>query len=576
MFSRRKRSESHPEDASGAEAGERPRIKRASDIGTGPKLRLVIIACGFCAAFILVAVRTAAVSWSDPVEPRLAARSSEVFSQRIDLVDRNGVLLATNLPGHSLYVMGDELRRHGNPEHAAATLAAIFPNLDENELFKRFTGAQRFIWIKRKISPEQAAAVRDVGEPGLYLGPREVRVYPNGSLAAHVLGGTTFGIEGVQAAEVKGVAGVELHQDDYLSDPENGGRVLGLSLDARAQAVVEKVLGDGMRFMNALGGSAFIMDVDTGEILALASLPDFDPNDRNASSKDAKTGLDPKFNQAAQGTYELGSTFKPFAAAQAIELGLVNENTVLDTRPFKIGKYTFEDMYPRNSRSVTEIVVKSSNVGSAKLAQMIGPERQKDFLGSLGLLKRTGLELNEARHANPSWPSRWKQIASVTVSYGHGIAVSPIHLGSAYAALVNGGTTVEPTILKRSGVVSRGQRVISEDTSEAMRRILRDVVKEGTATIANIGGYSIGGKTGTADKPDPRGGYSDERVLATFASFFPSENPRYVLVVTLDEPSFDDGEEVRRTAGWTAVPVAVEIVSRVAPILDVLPGAGVL
>ncbi len=576
MLRRRKRFESHPRDASGNEADERQRIRRPSGIAKGPKLRLFIIACGFCAAFILVAVRTAAVSWSDPVEPKSAARSSEVFSQRIDLVDRNGVLLATNLPGHSLYVMADELRHHGNPEHAAATLAAIFPDLDADKLFKRFTGAQRFIWIKRKISPEQAAAVRDVGEPGLYLGPREVRVYPNGSLAAHVLGGTAFGKEGVQAAEVKGVAGVELHFDEYLSDPENGGRVLGLSLDARAQAVVEKVLGDGIRLMKALGGSAFIMDVDTGEILALASLPDFDPNDRNAYNKGAKPGSNPLFNRTAQGTYELGSTFKPFAAAQAIELGLVNEDTVLDTSPFKIGRFTFKDMYPRDSRSVTEIVVKSSNVGSARLAQMIGPERQKDFLGSLGLLERTGLELAEARLANPSWPSRWKQVASVTISYGHGIAVSPMHLGAAYAALVNGGTTVEPTILNRGGVVPRGRRVISEATSEAMRRILRDVVKEGTATIANIEGFSIGGKTGTADKPDPRGGYSDERVLATFASFFPSENPRYVLVVTLDEPALDDGEEVRRTAGWTAVPVAVEIVSRVAPIIGVLPGAGVL
>ena len=539
------------------------------------KFRLLTIMCCFFALFVTVAVRTAAISVSQPDEPKSSGSSSAVFAQRSDIVDRNGNLLATNLPTNSLYVRTEELRENGNLRRAAEELAKIFPDLNADDLQALFVNRSKFAWIKRKLSPEQARLVNDIGEPGLYLGSREVRVYPNGKLAAHILGGTTFGLEDSQYAEVEGNAGVEKEFDEFLRDPAHRGKPLQLSIDARVQAIIRKVLANGVEMMSALGGCAILMDAHSGEVIALVSLPDFDPNNRSAYMSGAKADKNPLFNRAAQGVYELGSTFKTFAAAQAIELGLVTAETVMETRPFRVGRYPIRDLHGKDFHTVKDIIVKSSNVGTAKLAMAIGSDGQKSFLGELGLLDPMGLELSEAKNAKPNWPSKWSTISTVTISYGHGIAVSPVHLASAYATIVNGGTKVEPTIIMKDGSGDAPARVISEETSAEMRRILRSVVEEGTATIAKIGGYTIGGKTGTADKPSSTGGYDDERVLSTFASFFPASDPDYVLVVSLDEPNISDGEEDLRTAGWTAVPVAAEIVSRIAPVLGIWPETNV-
>ena len=539
------------------------------------KFRLLTIMCCFFALFVTVAVRTAAISVSQPDEPKSSGSSSAVFAQRSNIVDRNGSLLATNLPTNSLYVRTEELRENGNLRRAAEELAKIFPDLNADDLKALFVNRPKFAWIKRKLSPEQARLVNDIGEPGLYLGSREVRVYPNGKLAAHILGGTTFGLEDSQYAEVEGNAGVEKEFDEFLRDPAHRGKPLQLSIDARVQAIIRKVLANGVEMMSALGGCAILMDAHSGEVIALVSLPDFDPNNRSAYMSGSKADKNPLFNRAAQGVYELGSTFKTFAAAQAIELGLVTAETVMETRPFRVGRYPIRDLHGKDFHTVKDIIVKSSNVGTAKLAMAIGSDGQKSFLGELGLLDPMGLELSEAKNAKPNWPSKWSTISTVTISYGHGIAVSPVHLASAYATIVNGGTKVEPTIIMKDGSGDAPARVISEETSAEMRRILRSVVEEGTATIAKIGGYTIGGKTGTADKPSSTGGYDDERVLSTFASFFPASDPDYVLVVSLDEPNISDGEEDLRTAGWTAVPVAAEIVSRIAPVLGIWPETNV-
>lgn len=553
----------------GGSAAAKPRPN--SRTGFRLKFRLLTIACCFCVLFATVAVRTAAISISEPDEPRSNGSSSAVFAQRSDIVDRNGSLLATNLPTNSLYVRTEELRKNGNLQRAAEELAGIFPDLNADDLQELFLNRSKFAWIKRKLSPEQARLVNDIGEPGLYLGTREVRVYPNGRLAAHIMGGTTFGLEDSQYAEVKGNAGVEKEFDKFLRDPAQLGKPLQLSIDARVQAIIQKVLGNGVAMMSALGGSAILMDAHSGEIIALVSVPDFDPNNRSAYMKGSKNDKNPLFNRAAQGVYELGSTFKTFAAAQAIDLGLVTSETEVDTRPFRVGRYLIKDMYGKDFHTVEEIIVRSSNIGTARLAMEIGSERQKSFLGELGLLDPMGLELSETKSAKPKWPSRWATISTVTISYGHGIAVSPVHLASAYATIVNGGTKVEPTIIMKDGAGDAPERVISEETSAEMRKILRSVVEDGTATIADIGGYTIGGKTGTADKPSSTGGYDKERVLSTFASFFPASDPEYVLVVSLDEPTIGDDEEALRTAGWTAVPVAGEMVSRIAPVLGIWP-----
>jgi len=407
----------------------------------------------------------------------------------------------------------------------------------------------------------------------LKFGPRELRLYPNGRLAAHVLGGASFGREDVAAAEVVGVAGVEKTFDAFLRDPTYAGEALELTLDLTIQSAVEHVLRGGMTLMNAKGAAGILMDVNTGEIVSLVSLPDFDPNDRPAPPTQGNPADSPLFNRAVQGVYELGSTFKIFAAAQALELGLVQPDTMIDIRgPLKWGKYRITDFHNYgNELSVHDIIKKSSNIGSARLALEIGAERQRDFLTQLGFTEQTSVEMVEASGGRPKFPAKWEDISTITISYGHGISATPMHLAAAYATLTNGGYKVTPTLVKQD-YIERGPRVISPETSRQVREMLRDVVREGTATFGDVQGYAVGGKTGTADKPIPTGGgYYEDRVIATFASVFPSHDPKYVLVVTLDEPELATEVEPKRTAGWTAVPVSAEIITRIAPLLGLRP-----
>jgi len=531
--------------------------------------RLLVLAGMFLCAFLVVGGRMAMLSATEPSEPRAQAPGARIAMARADILDRNGRVLATNLATHALYAQPPQMV---DPERAAHELAAIFPDLKADELLEDFTGTRKFLWIKKKLSPEQKQAVHDIGEPGLLFGPREMRLYPNGALAAHVLGGASFGKEGVNAAEVIGVAGIERQYDDYLRNPANGAAPLMLSVDLTVQDAVERVLYGGMRMLNAKGAAAVLMDVHTGEIISLASLPDFDPNERPRALTEGDQSDSPLFNRAVQGVYELGSTFKIFTAAQALELRLMNANTEVNTKgPLRWGKFAIRDFHDYGPRlSVTDVIVKSSNIGTARIAMEIGAERQREFLGSLGLLEATPVELTEASGAKPLLPPNWSELSTMTISYGHGLSSSPLHLASAYASLLNGGTRVMPTLIRPTHV-SVGERIVSEQTSAAARHMLRQVVVRGTASFGEVPGYAVGGKTGTADKPKPQGGYYDEKVIATFASVFPANDPKYVLVVTLDEPEETSGPKPRRTAGWTAVPVAAEIIRRVAPLMGLKP-----
>ncbi|MCU0912733.1 MAG: penicillin-binding protein 2 [Rhodobacteraceae bacterium] len=533
--------------------------------------RLFVLALAFFCAFGTVGIRMGVLAASDPAEPRSAGSGAQILANRADITDRNGALLATNLVTYSLYA---QPRQMTDPHGAARALASIFPDLDRDRLVRQFTGERTFVWIKKRISPEQMQAVHDIGDPGLMFGPREMRLYPNGALAAHVLGGAAFGREGVHSAEVIGTAGIEKTFDARLRDPANQGRPLMLSLDLSVQAAVEQVLEGGMALMNAKGAAAVLMEAHTGEVVAMASLPDFDPNDRPAPPTSGDPADSPIFNRAVQGVYELGSTYKIFAIAQALELGLVNPGTMIDTRsPMTHGRHRIRDF--RNygpELSVTDVIVKSSNVGTARIALQIGAERQKAFLDSLGLLAPTPLELAEAPGAQPLFPQKnWPEISTMTISYGHGTSASPLHLAAAYATMVNGGYRVTPTIL-HGDAPARGAQVISSETSALVREMLRGVVTHGTATMAEVQGYAVGGKTGTADKPLSNGrGYYEDKVITTFAGFFPANDPAYVLVLSLDEPVETSGPEPRRTAGWTAVPVAAEVIRRVAPLLGLRP-----
>ena len=533
--------------------------------------RLFFLGLSFFMAFSVIGVRMGSLAASEPSEPRAALGATEITAQRADIVDRKGRILATNMTTYALYAQPNDMV---DPVHAATELAAIFPELDPKALERRFTDGRSFLWVRKVLSPEQMQKVHEIGDPGLYFGPREMRLYPNGTLAAHVLGGASFGAEGVDSAEVIGTAGIEKALDLRLRDPAQSSTPLRLSLDLTLQANVEEVLGAGMRMMNAKGAAAILMDVNTGEILALASLPDFDPNDRPAVALTGDPSDSPLFNRAVQGVYELGSTFKIFAAAQAMELGLVNPETHVDTNaPMRWGKYKISEWDNHNygpTLSVSDIIAKSSNVGTAHIAMMIGGERQQAFLGALGLLDAPKVELIEAASARALVPENWSEIVTITASYGHGVSSSTLNLAAAYATIANGGRKVTPTLLA-SDTHTPGPRVMSEQTARASVAMLRRVVTEGTATLANIPGYAVAGKTGTAEKPRKGGGYDSDKVINTFASVFPANDPQYVLIVTLDEPVETSGPKPRRTAGWTAVPVAAELIRRLAPLMGLRP-----
>ena len=535
--------------------------------------RLGLMSVCFGAFFMTIGIRMGHLAATEPSEPVASAPGAEIVAQRADITDRNGRLLATNMTTHALYAHPKDMV---DPKVTARKLAVIFPELDADKLERQFTDGRSFLWIRKVLSPEQVQQVHDIGDPGLLFGPREMRLYPNGTLAAHVLGGYRFETEGVHSAELIGTAGIEKAMDARLRDPAQGTEPLVLSIDLSVQATVEEVLGNGIMMLNAKGGAAILMDVRTGEILALASAPTFDPNDRPVPlvSKDAEPSDSPLFNRAVQGVYELGSTFKIFAIAQAMELGLVNPQTMVDANaPMIWGKHKIKEFEGHNYGpllSVTDVIAKSSNVGTAHIALMIGPLRQQAFLKSLGLFEATPVELIEAPGAKPLIPRRWPEIVTITTSYGHGMSASPMHLAAAYAAIANGGIYIKPTLLKQSGP-AKGNRVMSEKVAFESRKMLRRVVTDGTASIGEVPGYEVAGKTGTADKPKKSGGYYKDKVINTFASMFPASEPRYVLIVTLDEPVDTSGPKPKRTAGWTAVPVAAEIIRRTAPILGMRP-----
>lgn len=533
--------------------------------------RLLFLGLAFLAAFSTIGARMGLLAATEPVEPRSAAPGAEILAQRADITDRNGRILATNMQTYALYAQPKDMV---DPGRVARELAAIFPEIDAPALERRLTDGRSFLWIRKVMSPEQMQMVHEIGDPGLLFGPREMRLYPNGALAAHVLGGASFGAEGVQSAEVIGTAGIEKALDMRLRDPAQAGTPLQLSLDLTLQAAVEEILGTGMAMLNAKGAAAILMDVHTGEILSLASLPAFDPNDRPNALVKGDPSDSPLFNRAVQGVYELGSTFKIFTVANALEQGLVEPDTLIDANaPARFGGYRVQEFQNKNYGpwlSASDVIVKSSNIGTANIAKMLGAERQEAFMRSLGLFDATPVELVEAPGAKPIVPKRWPEITLVTTAYGHGISASPMHLAAAYATIANGGRKVTPTLL-HGGVPQNGPRVLSEETARQSIDMLRGVVQHGTATFADVEGYQVAGKTGTADKPSRTGGYDTDKVVNTFASMFPASDPKYVLVVTYDEPVETSGSEPRRTAGWTAVPVAAEIIRRIAPLMGLRP-----
>ena len=539
-------------------------------LNKSPTFRIYILLFTFIFGFIVIGTQMVLmainpISISDDRKVNL----NNKFDRK-DIIDKNGVLLATNVKVNSLYAHPSEII---NKEKVINSLLNIFPDSDKENLIKKLYSNKPFVWLRKTISPEQQNLVKDIGQPGLYFGPREMRIYPNGTSAAHILGGTRYGLESVDSAEILGTAGVELFYNKKLSNEDNPLEPLQLSIDIKIQALVEEILENGIKLMGAKGGSVILMDSKTGEIMSLASFPKFNPNlrPRNLFKNDPSNS--PIFNRAVQGIYELGSVFKIFPVALGLDTKLIETDTKFNTHnPIRISGRTISDhKYFGPNLTVEDIIIKSSNIGTVRIAQKIGSNNLKKFYEDLGLLDSTTLELPETKGTKPQQPKKWKNLETATASYGHGIAVSPVHLATAYSILVNGGVKINPSIIKQTKPNMQTDKIISESTSKEVRLILEKVVTKGTAKDSDFGGYGVGGKTGTAEKPNPiEGGYYENKVISTFASVFPISTGKFVMVVTLDEPENNFGSESYRYASKTAVPVAAKIISRVAPLLNLV------
>jgi cell division protein FtsI (penicillin-binding protein 3) len=520
------------------------------------RTRLIVATLVVAAAFLAIALRLVEVAvLSEGYEPRIArtpARDSALETGRAMILDRNGEVLATTLPTASLYA---NPRHIGNAEAAANRLAAVLPDISRAELLAKFSADRGFVWIKRNLTPRETASVNRLGIPGLYFQREERRFYPHGALVSHVVGFTDI--------DNRGLSGIEQGLDDLL---RGSSQPLQLSIDLRLQHILAEELAAAMAEFRGVGAAGVVLDAKSGEILALASLPSFDPNRPGNAPAEAR------FNRVTLGVYEMGSVFKIFTTAMALEEGAVRLSDGFDvSHPIRVARYTIRDFKPKNRwLSIPEIFMYSSNIGTVHMAMASGTAAQKQVFGRLGLLRAATIEIPEV--AQPMLPSPWREINTMTISYGHGIAVTPLQTARAVAAVVNGGQLPQPTLIRQQpGEALAGTPVLSEKTSEKMRWLLRLVVANGTGRKANAPGYLVGGKTGTADKLKASGGYAKDKRIASFAGAFPMTDPRYVIFAMVDEPKPTEHTYGYATGGWVAAPVVGRTVSRMAPLLGIAP-----
>lgn len=525
--------------------------KKALDLG---RTRLLVTGVMFALAFGVLGARLVDLSqhgkdgvpkWRTIAKAQSAAR----VVSRGDVVDRAGHILATSLPTRSLYVDPREARGAVDAAQAADQLLSILPDLDRAQVIARIEKSGRFEWLARNLTPDQVWAVNRLGLPGFGFRGEERRVYPYGPAFAHVLGYTD--------TDGRGIAGVEREFEHRLGTE---GDAVTLSVDLRVQAILRDELVRAYTTFDALGAAGVVMDVNTGEVLAMASLPDFDPN--QPGQKLDESG----FNRASKGVYEMGSTFKLFTTAMALDSGTVNLTDGYDaTDPIRAARFTITDFHGKKRwLSVPEILTYSSNIGTAKMALDVGATRQKEYLGRFGLLGAAQVELPEV--GGPLYPKRWGEISTMTISYGHGIAVSPLQVAAGVSALVNGGVMHQPTLMKVSDPERpRGSQAISAKTSTIMRALMRKVVRDGTGEAANIQGYLVGGKTGTAEK-QVAGGYDKTALISSFVGVFPMTQPRFVVLVVVDEPKGTKETYGYATGGWVAAPAVGRVISRIGPL----------
>ncbi len=527
------------------------------------RLRVLMVS----AVFLLIAsAALARIAWLGLVQPATHQYSmaEALLPPRGEITDRNGVPLARAFPAYALWFNPQAMADSGpplvkSPEQVAAELKAIFPDLNEHRIIRTLK-AGKPTYLRRRVLPEDANKVYAIGELALELPRESDRFYPQGSMAAHVLG--------YVAADGHGRVGMEAVLDERLRDPAQRGTPVALSIDARVQGALEDELRRGMLSVNALGAAGLVLDVDTGEVLALASLPEFDPNKIDAKGESLM------FNRVTNQVYELGSTFKPLTVAAAIDAGTITDiGRRYDSSPVAMGRFRITDIHRMApTLNVAETLIHSSNPVTARIADELGPARLKRVMADLGMNERPYIEL--PARGFPIWPSGdWPRLRAMTVSYGHGIAVTPLHLASAYATMVNGGIWRPATLHKlEPGQAPRGRRVFKASTSARMNQLMRMISVYGTGRNANAPGYRVGGKTGSAEKPGEHG-YRATMLVSTFAAAFPMDNPRYVVIAMLDEPKGTLASSYQRTAAWNAAPIVGRLVPRIGPMLGVLPEA---
>ncbi|MEJ2125304.1 MAG: penicillin-binding protein 2 [Alphaproteobacteria bacterium] len=525
-----------------------------------PAWRMHVLIAGVLAAFGAVIWQLSAIGNDNAASPRIMSSGSQIRHaiSRPDTVDRNGVILASDVRMYWLFADPSQIL---SVDDAAEKLAVVLKGEDENELRKRLAGPGRFAWIKRGITPIAANAVHNLGLPGLYIIQEPQRAYPAGATAVHILGHTNIDNEGQ--------AGIEkfidtsprvIKQAEKLGDRPR----LQLSVDLRVQYALYEELTAAVKLYKAKAAGAVVLDVTSGEVIALAGLPDYDPNRREES---LRKGLHNRFYYDA---YELGSVFKTLTVAMALDEGIVSTRDHINVKtPLRMGRFTIRDNHARTATMTPkEIFTHSSNTGAARLALMAGAKRQLSFFKKLGLTQTAETELGPT--ARPLIPDPWREINTMTAAYGHGISVPPFTFAVAVAALINGGYKIEPTFLPRSRAEGRSHavKVLHADTSAIMRDYFRANVKHGTGRRANVPGYRVGGKTGTAFKPVD-GKYS-KAVISSFIAAFPMDKPQYLVFVVLDEPKPANPRE-NTNASYNAVPTTGKIIGRIAPMLGIAP-----
>ena len=530
--------------------------------------RLLVLAGFFGAFMVLIIARLATLALFQG-SSAYAATTSKFVPVRGDITDRNGVPLARTIRAYAIWVKPSALL--GDRRKLAQELSTIFPDTPKQDFYAKLT-AKEPGYLRKRALPEQVRQVHNLGEIAIEFPREDERLYPQHDLAAHVLGYVAPG--------GTGALGMERVMDSKLRDPKLRGEPVELSIDVRVQAALEQELARGMKSTAAKGAAGVIMDVRTGEVLAMASLPSFNPNfpnfaDERTQAADiaaGKTPIEHQVNTVTNRVFELGSTFKPLTVAAALDAGTVRNLAIRydATAPIEISGFKIRDTHPSGRwLNTPEALVHSSNIVTARIADNLGREKMEAMLKTLEFDKRPRIEL--AERSRPLWPKSWGRVTNMTVGFGHGMAVTPLHLATGYAAMVNGGIFRPATLFKvPEGKKVPGKRVFAAATSARMRQLLRMIVVDGTGKKADANGYRVGGKTGSAEKPGV-GGYARNLVVSTFAAAFPMDNPRYIIIAMLDEPRGTAESGFQRTAGWTSAPVVNRTVMRIGPQLGIIP-----